>query len=36
MAKTAKDFAKVGENLVRHRGSGTIYLRAKVHGKPIR
>lgn len=29
-------FSKVGENLVRHDGSGTIYLRAKVNGKPIR
>ena len=29
------DWKQVGENLVRHRG-GTIYLRAKVHGKVIR
>lgn len=30
-----KDWLQVGENLVKHSG-GTIYLRAKVHGKVIR
>ena len=32
----SSSWVKVAENIVRHEPSGTLYLRAKVGGKPIR